>query len=650
MKIRFWHVAVVFLLLGALTVGALIALYGDAVSPEPAAPELAERTPSPRLTRTSEAPTGMLSIGGIVVTEDGSPVAGITIDIDGPDDEETLVETGEDGRFFAQVLGPVEVEPTVPSTPDDVPVTQDTDSLRFTIPQACPLTVYVVDPDGQPIAAEVEARVNTSLGWGSTQDLEVPVEGATFASLSCGVATVTARADGFASAQRDDVDTLSYQDVTLELTDGLWLEGVVTDPDGQPIAEVEVSAAGEETLTDAAGVYDLLIDPTRLNLVHAAKEGYQDDSALLRVSPDDEEAFQDFVLSPDRQVTVYCAGLEDDSCADLGLVMCTHPWIPFGEPCNTRDEPVTCSCPTGVAAIRASGEAVRVEPEDTEVWLDFRYDGAIRGRVLADGEASSCLATAVFIPEKQADMLTSMSGVRAQSCDPEGRFEFLGLRDGQWMVEITAGAVKRSAGTPRIRGQVEDLGDIELKGGGSITGVVLNGLTGDGKPNVPVSAVQEIAGAQSNGLGPDGAMPSLGNAFSGPEGSFAIYGLEDGTYNVFTSMNPFDTHSVTIQGGEANTEVELVHGDDDLLKEHGFALVTDDGDLVVDTVDEGGSASAAGLQAGDELTGVLVFGTDPTSVVAGWDEALTTMLLENYSGPGVTLVVERDGAEVEVGL
>ena len=356
------------------------------------------------------------------------------------------------------------------------------------------------------------------------------------------------------------------------------------------------------------------------------------------------------MLGKDREVAVYCAGMPDDSCRDLGLVMCTHPWVPFGEPCETDEDPVTCRCPEGDAAVRASGEAVRVEPQDTEVWLDFRYDGAITGRVLRDGEPSPCLATAVFIPVKQTDVLTSMTGVRAHKCDEDGNFAFIGLRDGQWMVELTAGTSKRSAGTQKIQGNVVDLGDIELEGGGSIHGVVLEGLTGDGKPNVPVSAVQQLAGATSNGLGPDGAMPSMGNAMSGPEGTFSIYGLEDGEYQVLTSLNPFDTHDVTVSGGEASREVELVSGDKDLLEEHGFDLVTDEGDLVVDAVEDGGSAADAGLHEGDRLTGVELFGTNPADVIGGWDDTMTSMLLESYSGPGVSLVVDRDGQEVVVDL
>ncbi|MCP4809047.1 MAG: hypothetical protein GY913_13480 [Proteobacteria bacterium] len=650
MKIRFWHVAVVFLVLAAITVGGVILLYGNAMTPEPAPVEIVERRHETVITRTTPTTVGLISISGVVVYEDGSPAEGITVDFDGPNDVETLTETGPDGTFAVEVEGPVEVEPHVASQPDDVPISQDTTDLRFVIPQVCPLTVLVVDPKGEPVDGEADAKVNTAIGWSGRKYRDIEDGAAEFEALSCGIARVSAEVEGYPTATRDDVDTLTTQEVTLQLVDGVWLEGVVTDLDGLPLDEVDIDAADDSTMTGSDGTYGMLIDPDRLNLVTADKDGYESDTTVLRVSKDDDEAFQDFVLAPDRAVTVYCAGLENDSCQDLGLVMCTHPWVPFGEPCDTKADPVSCRCPEGVSAIRASGEAVRVEPEDTEAWLDFRYDGAIIGRVLVDGEPAGCMATAVFIPVKQSDLLTGISGVRAQDCDPEGRFQFIGLREGQWMVDITAGNTKRSAGTSQIRDQVVDLGDIELTGGGMIEGVVLDGLTGEGKPNVPVSAVQEVAGAQSNGMGPDGAMPSMGNAFSGPEGKWVMYGLEDGTYQVFTSMNPFDQHEVTVVDGEANTVVELMHGDDDLLKEHGFELVTDEGDLVVDAVDDGGSASEAGLQEGDRLSGVQIFGTDPASVIGGWDQTMTTMLLENYAGPGVTLVVERDGAEVEVDL
>lgn len=82
---------------------------------------------------------------------------------------------------------------------------------------------------------------------------------------------------------KDDVDTLTNQDVTLTLSDGVWLSGLVTDTDGAPLSDVEIDAADTETWTDTDGLYELLIDPDRLNLVTADKDGYESDTVVVRV-------------------------------------------------------------------------------------------------------------------------------------------------------------------------------------------------------------------------------------------------------------------------------------------------------------------------------------------------------------------------------
>lgn len=188
MKIRLWHVLVVCLVLGCITLAVVVALYGNAVVPEPTSPELAQRD-APTLTRTSVDAPSIIHVGGVVVYTDGGPAEGITIDIDGPNDVETRVETGPDGRFSADVEGPVEVEPTVGSTPDDVPVSSDTDDLHFTIPMECPLTVYVEDPDGQPVDGDVGVRVQSSLGWSGTRTHDLEQGVSEFPRVSCGIAT-----------------------------------------------------------------------------------------------------------------------------------------------------------------------------------------------------------------------------------------------------------------------------------------------------------------------------------------------------------------------------------------------------------------------------------------------------------------------------
>ena len=40
----------------------------------------------------------------------------------------------------------------------------------------------------------------------------------------------------------------------------------------------------------------------------------------------------DIELEPIRKVKVFCAGMPDDGCHDLPLVMCTAPWAPVSRP------------------------------------------------------------------------------------------------------------------------------------------------------------------------------------------------------------------------------------------------------------------------------------------------------------------------------
>lgn len=656
MQIRVWHVVLVCFALAAVALGVVVALYGNAMTPEPMAPELAERRVESKTTRLADEPrTGPLALSGVLTYPDGGPADAVVIEAFDPEDQRVTAITDLDGVWRLEVEGPAKVRPDdVASRPKEIIARESRDDLDFVVPYRCPLDVNVEQPDGEPARANVQIYVNSVLGQGSAAELETDAQGyARFLSTSCGVATVKARAEGFPMGYRDDVDTVTTQEITMRLVDGVLFEGSVTDGEAAPLAEARINAAHDSTETDDDGLFSMLVDPDSLSFTMASKEGYETETAIVRVGEDQDYAEHDYVLFETREVTVYCAGLPEDSCQDVGLIMCTHSWVPFGEPCDIGEDPVVCNCPEGIAAVRASAESVQVGPEDTEVWLDFRYGGGVVGRVLIDEEPASCDASAVWLPQSNSDLVAGLSAVRVAKCGEDGRFAHQGLRPGSWMLEVRSGGITRSLGTKRIEQSVIDVGDVELKGGGQITGYVIDGLTGDGAPNVPVSAVE--SGNMSMGINTpddfDGNMPNMGNSISGSEGRFTIYGLPDGDYDVFVSTAPFETVGVTVSDGENQSEVELETGGADLLDEHGFGLATgDDGDLVVDAVDAGSNAEAAGLMEGDRLDGLRIFGTDPAEVVPGWDDTMTNLILENYNGPGVSLQVDRDGESVEVGL
>ena len=54
--------------------------------------------------------------------------------------------------------------------------------------------------------------------------------------------------------------------------------------------------------------------------------------------------------------------------------------------------------------------------------------------------------------------------------------------------------------------------------------------------------------------------------------------------------------------------------------------------------------------AGDEIAGIIVLGVDVLEVAPNFASEATNWALDNYSGPGMTLVVKRGGKEVEVPL
>ncbi len=651
-KLRLWHVITICSLLMLGTLLGVVLLYGHFMKPELAAPELAERTPA-RATETrtgvGSEPTGLLRLSGSVLTTDGEPLPATVVAtrVLDEDDEGLEIQTQPDGSFSLELEGPVLLEvDDLAARPEELTVTESRDDLHFVVAARCPLEVLVLDPQGQPAeGVRVSLSLRTDQGYDRVPSGETDAQGqAFFEGTACGVASVYGDLDGYPQASKSEVDTVVDQQVTLNLVEGVAVSGFVLDLDDQPIEGARVRGGGGSEETGAEGWYELLVDPGDLHFMDASAEGYQDERAMLRLPADAESAEQDFWLAPDRKVAVYCAGMPEDSCTEIGLVMCTHPLLPFGEPCG-REDPVECRCGTGEQAIRGGGAETLVGPDEDLAWLDFRdHSGAIVGRVTSEGEPTAKVAaTCTFIPKSQRDLLDGMLALRVQETSETGVFAFHGLKPGTWMLELRSGSMVRSLPPVVVTEGTRDLGDIELSGGGRIEGVVLDGLTGQGKPDVPVSAVEKMTSDDPS------ITPKLGNSISGSEGRFMIMGLEDGDYEVFVATDPFDRVEVTVTDG-ASEPVEILAGNADLLEEHGFELVTEDGQLVVDAVDSSGSAAGAGLQEGDAIDSVRIFGVDPAELLPGLEDELVDALLSSYAGPGVTLVVERDGELVDVGL
>ena len=641
-------ILLVAVLLGSLAAG-LLALLAWVLAPDAPVEDLVGRTPPPVVvTRTEAEPAAgeTFTLSGRVTWEDGGPAEGLAVEVDPTDDSgRTVSTTAEDGTWSATVDSPVDVRMDhLPSTPWSYEVEGPRSDLDFSVPPLCPLRVRVLSSSGDPIPrAWVAARVSTST-WNRrwTDYRRTGPDGVgKLDDVACGVATIQARATGFVKARRDEVDTLVQREVTLTLTPGVGLSGQVVDPEDRPVEGVSVRVGLASSVTDEEGHYSLAFDPAATTHVRVTREGYTDLRERLRVPEDSEAIEADFVLHPSREVTVYCAGLPDESCKAVMPLMCTRPWAPFGESCSRKD-PSTCTCSAGPVAIRGGGRSVSVAPDQDEAWLDFRDPGGLRGRVLLDGVPTPCSTYTLRIPDDLSDVTRGGVAGRGGACDEEGRFEVLGLAGGTYVVEIVAGTVNRRPDPVQVDGTVVDLGDVDLSDGTDVEGVVIDGLTGQGTPGHTVVAVQDVD---------DDLAPGTAVAVSRSEGRFVLRGLSDGTWSVFLVSRPLTPATITVSEGTASSEPLLETGDADLLAEQGFGLATDDdGELVVSELDPQGPGAQAGLEVGDRVEGVTVMGLDVGEVLPGLEDQVLDFVLEHYSGPGVGLVVDRDGERVEVEL
>jgi hypothetical protein len=641
-------ILIVALVLGGMA-GTLLLLLAWILQPDAPVQDLVDRKPQRvAVTRTDAEPvdTSTYTVSGRVEHDDGSPAADVEIEVrEDLSNEQHGTLSDPEGRWSLEVTGPGQIRPEdLPSTPWYFPVEGPRDDLVFVVPELCPLAVTVVDRAGQAVfPGRAAARVASGAWnrrWTTYKDLDEQGQ-VLLDHVACGVADVQAKADGFVKGRTRDIDSMTTSDVTVVLSRGISLDGTVTDSAGEPVADATVSAGLATTGSDADGRYDLHFDPSDTTNVSVRAAGFIDQEERLRVASDSSDLTIDWVLESSRELEVYCAGLKDDSCADVMPMMCTRPWLPFGEPCD-RDDPTMCTCPSGVSAIRGGGQSVEVQPGQRVAWLDFRAGGGLVGRVVQDGVPQGCGTMTIRLPEDLSDVTRGGVAGRSGACDEDGMFQVDGLDPGMYQVEVTSGGNNRRPNPVRVQDTVVDMGLIDLDAGTDIEGVVVDGVTGQGAPGEMVVGVQIVA---------DKAMPGTSVAVSRSEGRFVLRGVSDGDWSVFLASRPFSPVDVTVADGTVSREPELETGAADLLDEQGFGLATDDmGDLVVSELDPDGAAADAGLESGDTLVGVTVMGVDVGEYLPGLEGQVLDAVLEHYSGPGVGLVVDRDGERVEVPL
>ena len=91
------------------------------------------------------------------------------------------------------------------------------------------------------------------------------------------------------------------------------------------------------------------------------------------------------------------------------------------------------------------------------------------------------MVVATRLPAGLEDISGGLSAGAKTSCLPDGNYELLGLKAGEYMVMVhTAGQTDKP--NIQVDHDITEVSTIDIGGGGRIEGVVLDGVTGEGAP------------------------------------------------------------------------------------------------------------------------------------------------------------------------
>jgi hypothetical protein len=449
-------------------------------------------------------------IGGIVIDEDGAPVADAQVEVEQVDDSwSDVTRTDDQGRWRLDSFGAgtlrLKARVGIGSAPAQPLVEFDARAPRFglvlTADRGATLDCVVVDAAGHPVSgASLTAQDRTQSGFisgGGTDD-----QGRlSFSGLDEAELIVTAKSTERVSPPRIvHVPRHGHVEVRLPLL-ASGIAGTVTDPFGQPVADATVSAhpGYASASTDAAGHFVIL----------DAEPGDHALSATRESAPDHWLGLAEHHTVPAHPGDQHVALVLPDVGRITGRVVLDGRPVPFfgvalgplgPEPRYAPDgrfelevQTVTELPEARTIALVGPGferlvlDRVLAIPGKTTNLGDIAVSAgkSLRGRVVTASGAPVVGATVVVHIGDGLDTEVTLNAEnedrRGARSDASGRFEIAGLPDD--IAGLTIGAQHPDIGQapPRALTAADLAGDVEiaLAPTGAVLGTVIGDLPGE---------------------------------------------------------------------------------------------------------------------------------------------------------------------------
>ena len=522
----------------------------------------------------------------------------------------------------------------------------------------CVVRARVVDVDGEPMADQ-----KVSLWLDPTErrpaartDAEGQVQWDGVRCGSSGTLHAAGEDGSEASATVDHQSILDGHTMELVLDPGIWMAGVVVDPQGHPIANASLlSLSGPEPVqTDGEGRFrgrytgqggrdgDFWIS--------VSAEGYAAVQEKLEPEVDPEQVR--VVLRPVRLIRVRFVNDDAGERYQPSFMQChghrADALLTGSCFVRNRGEGLSCSCPEGAGTIEGSGLEEPFDADTTEVTIDLGANALVRGRVLVGGAPHEGYLLAERVSDRLdlsavALELMHIAGIRVR-VDEQGVFSTRSLGPGRWTLRPKLYAELPTMPVPAFEvpesGEVE-LGELELAGGGRIVGH----LEGTSQA---LSVFREVVVAES---AEDRAY--VATVYAQENRSFSTDAVPPGRWMVFPRYAPEVAVAVEVTDGADSEDIGIALPDAVRLPGFGLAFALPDSllaedfeldALVVDSVEAGGLAEEAGIASGDRVTGISLprMGADLEAGGPGSASLAVGVLSAIRTNPSL-LVLELDG-------